>query len=901
MAISKFSQCFVNSGCSRRVRFAPLGALLGSVAWVILAGPAWSADLTPIFKDSDTHTQDVAVLHAAEASEQSISLVQYVADMETVQAEVLTRVAIGQFVRLEKVLLDQERLPVILELERFTVFEPDARIVVHRENGQDILPVPATAYFRGKITGRPDSLAVLSADPSGNMQGIVQDEEKFWIVAGGAKAGGSPVGLTSRELRQSGLANDVTPLQCSFDKLPAALRTPRHMASEAFIPKSLPAGQFYNVPVAIETDNEFLALFSGSTSAATSYIGNLFAYASTIYQREASSKLTVGYISLWQTADPWNHTSTLQGLQSFENYWNANRQSINRATAHFLSARSLGGGIAYLGALCSSYGYGYSANLSGDFQISNPQPVWDLVVVTHEIGHNFNSLHTHDYQGIGNNSNPVDACTSGYLPGINALSGGTPNTGNGTIMSYCHLLGGGMANIALKFGLDHQYGIAASRVSSQISSYVAAVANTNPSCISVSGTGTYPLTVAKAGTGTGMVTSSPAGINCGTGTTCSYNFSGNVILTTVPVTGSAFANWAGCDSVSGTTCTVTMSAAKTVTATFNQSTAGSDLIVTAVSSPSTGKVSGLITVSATVKNQGSASAPTSLLALMLSGDTAITLGDIDTGWGCNTGNLVAGASITCGGQIQIPANLAPGTYYFGAYADKKGVVTESDEINNGRAAANAIVVTSSQPATYALTVAKAGTGTGMVTSSPAGINCGTACSSSFSGNVIFTAVPAAGSAFASWGGCGSVSGTTCTVTMSAAKTVTATFNQSIAKSDLIVTAVSSPSTGKVSGLITVSVTVKNQGSASAPTSLLALMFSGDTAITLSDIYTGWGCNTGNLVAGASITCGGQIQIPANLALGTYYFGAYADKNGVVTESNEINNGRAAANAIVITR
>lgn len=78
----------------------------------------------------------------------------------------------------------------------------------------------------------------------------------------------------------------------------------------------------------------------------------------------------------------------------------------------------------------------------------------------------------------------------------------------------------------------------------------------------------YSLSVSKTGTGIGAVTSSPAGINCGT--SCSANFSSasNVRLTATPVSGSNFANWSGCTSTSGTTCDVTMTATKSVTANF---------------------------------------------------------------------------------------------------------------------------------------------------------------------------------------------------------------------------------------------------------------------------------------------------------------------------------------------
>lgn len=83
--------------------------------------------------------------------------------------------------------------------------------------------------------------------------------------------------------------------------------------------------------------------------------------------------------------------------------------------------------------------------------------------------------------------------------------------------------------------------------------------------------------------------------------------------------------------------------------------------------------------------------------------------------------------------------------------------------------------------TYLLTVSKSGTGTGTVTSSPAGISCGATCSASFTSNstVLLTAVPATGSTFTGWVGCSSTSGTTCTVSMTAVESIDATFMAAI--------------------------------------------------------------------------------------------------------------------------
>ncbi len=76
------------------------------------------------------------------------------------------------------------------------------------------------------------------------------------------------------------------------------------------------------------------------------------------------------------------------------------------------------------------------------------------------------------------------------------------------------------------------------------------------------------VTVTKSGRGTGTVTSNPPGINCGS--TCSSGFSDNstVTLTAVPTPPYTFDGWTGACVGTGT-CTLTMNAAKSVTAIFS--------------------------------------------------------------------------------------------------------------------------------------------------------------------------------------------------------------------------------------------------------------------------------------------------------------------------------------------
>ena len=116
---------------------------------------------------------------------------------------------------------------------------------------------------------------------------------------------------------------------------------------------------------------------------------------------------------------------------------------------------------------------------------------------------------------------------------------------------------------------------------------------------------------------------------------------------------------------------------------------------------------------------------------------------------------------------QLP-NLTDGvTYYFNVTAYNTGL------IESGYATEASKTIPASS---YALSVVSAGTGSGAVTSSPAGISCGTTCSGSFAPgtSVVLTAAPNASSTFTGWSGACSGTGT-CAVTMDAARSVTATF------------------------------------------------------------------------------------------------------------------------------
>ena len=392
-----------------------------------------------------------------------------------------------------------------LLLERFEVFAPNAKIVIHTDAGDRHLPVPANVYLRGQVEGEAGSRVVLSVLATGEVRGLATALGRTWLLG----SEGSDAQLRVRavdgasELEQAGGG-----FRCALDDLgPQAFRAgdpeESRTASEG-LPDQLPEAlkalldaaptQGSRVPegvlfdhtavIAIETDQEFLALapIAGNTTTAANYIGDLVAFSSTIYTAEVQTSWAVGHVSLWASPDPWQQTSPSCGLIDFGRYWNNNHAGIARTVTHFLSGKSTNSGIAWIGVLCSGAfsldaaqvatgcspaltgvsnwggGYGYTSGIDANFNINSPSVVWDIQAFTHEIGHNFNSrahplLPEHRRQRRGGRqllrrTVRFDGLLLRRAPRSRAPAG----AGSGTIMSYCHLLGGG--NVSLTLGLD---------------------------------------------------------------------------------------------------------------------------------------------------------------------------------------------------------------------------------------------------------------------------------------------------------------------------------------------------------------------------------------------------------------------------------------------------------------
>jgi hypothetical protein len=428
--------------------------------------------------------------------------------------------------------LGREAAIDILVLRRHDVWADDAQIVVHSPAGDVRQPIPSVRHFLGKIEGEPRSRAFLSVLGSGEIRGIVTTGGRYWVLGHDGNRAAAPLML--REIdAQVEFADKVARHRCDVDRLNHGMGHPaggmsaaedllagvlgRDGTMPALETVQLETGKLergglpkYAARIALETDQEFLAQFAGSTSAAMDYVADLMAYNSGVYGDEVDTSLVVTYLSLWTTADPWIQSDSVCGLLEFGKYWNDNRDGVSRTLAHFLSGKSAGGGVAWLDVLCGdefdydatssacagglqgkdNYGgsYGFSGDLEGDFNPAKASIVWDLMVTAHELGHNFGSQHTHCYNGGG--SEAIDPCYSGECAGgcycgTQSLPAGCPGPGQGcgTIMSYCHLRAGGVSNVSMTFGAGHPYGVQPERVKQRIEGAVIQANALNPGCL----------------------------------------------------------------------------------------------------------------------------------------------------------------------------------------------------------------------------------------------------------------------------------------------------------------------------------------------------------------------------------------------------------------------------------
>ena len=335
---------------------------------------------------------------------------------------------------LERVPLDSTS-SVTLQLQRIDVLAPGALLVAahRRADGsiiEDEFVAPNIDLFHGTVLDDSDSHVFLAVGEHGT-NGWIEREHSLHVLTTHRHDGWTAI----YDLNQIDPADmHWVDIRCATKEVATPLTdTQRRSATRGDL-------SCLALRVAVETDWEFTGLFGGDTSASAEYAMTLFAAASSVYDRDIGIAVTISYLRLWADSDdPWSGADSGAQLGQFQAHWTSQMDHVDRHLAHFLSGRGLGGGVAYLGGVCNNAGYAVSGNINGSFPMpleDNNGANWDPMVVMHEIGHNCGTGHTHDSYNP-----PLDGCGNGDCTDANL----------GTIMSYCHLCSGGLANMAMEF------------------------------------------------------------------------------------------------------------------------------------------------------------------------------------------------------------------------------------------------------------------------------------------------------------------------------------------------------------------------------------------------------------------------------------------------------------------
>ena len=286
-------------------------------------------------------------------------------------------------------------------------------------------------HYWGTVSGDPATLVAISVFEN-EVMGAITTADAHYVIGAIANA----TDKTHILYKDSDLKSRST-FECNTDDVLHQIGA----ESEEEVASRL-LGVDNCVRMFIETDYTVFQN-KGSIANVTTYMTGLFSQVSALYTNEAVN-VTLHNLYIWNLTDPYTGPTASNYLTQFRN---AKNGVYNGDLAHLVGIHGLGG-VAYVDVLCNGYyGVGYS---SINATYSNvPTYSWSVEVMTHEIGHNLGSSHTHACAWNGNNT-AIDGCAptynSTYAEGTCA-TGPLPTGTGGTIMSYCHLL----SNVGINF------------------------------------------------------------------------------------------------------------------------------------------------------------------------------------------------------------------------------------------------------------------------------------------------------------------------------------------------------------------------------------------------------------------------------------------------------------------
>lgn len=289
-------------------------------------------------------------------------------------------------------------------------------------------------HYRGIVKGSVNSLASLSIFSDGSIMGLFSTSE------GNFNLGKLKDSDTEYILYKDSNYKNPLPMSCSTVDTDGEI--PVTGMGERTDP---PVVVCKHVNIYWEGDYNLYIQFGKSVPNTLNYLTGLFNQMATLYYNDGMFiDLTATYV--WTSDDPYRKDNSANALDDFKARWNGLNNKFDAHLAHLIAGNAVAnGGRGFIEVLCDlDNAYAYSA-VNGQYSLV-PTYSWDVMVVSHETGHNFGSRHTHWCgwrTGVGLSCGSIDNC-SAQEPGFGCTT--CPFTfdkdkpgWSGTIMSYCHL------------------------------------------------------------------------------------------------------------------------------------------------------------------------------------------------------------------------------------------------------------------------------------------------------------------------------------------------------------------------------------------------------------------------------------------------------------------------------